>query len=82
MKTTAWAAFCTDGYPKPFIHDGSIRATRVETQAYIGGAWALSDETARLGWKRAYRAGWRCILVEVSILCHSALAADEQKNKA
>jgi hypothetical protein len=68
MKTTAWACMCLHGYPHPFIHDASIRSARAEAQSILGEAWAHDDETARQGWKRAYKAGWRCIRVEVSAL--------------
>lgn len=65
MKTTAWACMCLHGYPEPFIHDGSIRSSRAESQDFLGVPWAHGSETARQGWKRAYKAGWRCIRVEV-----------------
>jgi hypothetical protein len=63
-----WAAFCTDGYPGPFINNGSVRATRVAVQEYIGDNWRLEGETPQQGWKRAYRNGWRAIKVEVNPL--------------
>lgn len=62
---TAWAGFCTDGHPYPFINIYSVRATRREAQAHIGNAWRREGETVEQGWKRAYRNGWRAIRVEV-----------------
>jgi hypothetical protein len=69
VKTeTAWAALAIHGSPRPFLHAGSVRGTRRETQTYIGDAWRHEDETPAQGWKRAYRAGWRAIRVEVAPL--------------
>lgn len=62
----AWGALAINGSPYPFIHTGSIRSLRAETQAYIGETWRRPGETIEQGWKRAYRFGWRCIRVQVS----------------
>jgi hypothetical protein len=62
----AWACFCTNGSPYPFIHNNTVRSMREDSQKYLGEAWAHSGETWQQGWRRAYRRGWRCIKVTVS----------------
>lgn len=62
----AWAAFCSDGSPYPFIHAGVVRSYAKEVRDYIGGAWAHEGETTKKGWERAKRNGWRVIRVQIS----------------
>lgn len=63
----AWAAFCTFGSPRPFIHTGAVNSTRREVQECIGKDFARSGENPAQGWKRAYRAGWRAIRVTIDV---------------
>jgi hypothetical protein len=63
-----WAAITPKwGYPPMAIHIDSVSDTRVRAQECIGEAWAHEGETARQGWKRAYRAGWRAKRVAVRL---------------
>lgn len=50
-----------------FIHNGTVRDTRVDAQEQIGRVWARHGETCQQGWKRAYRAGWRCKRVVIQV---------------
>jgi hypothetical protein len=62
-----WAAFHPGGMPEPFIHSGAVRSYAREVRDYIGEAWRRhSGETHAQGWRRAYRAGWRVIRVQIS----------------
>ena len=62
-----WAAFCTNGIRKPFIHVNSVRYTRKEVLRYMGKSWARDGERPWQGWKRAYRNGWRCVRVSIDL---------------
>ena len=61
----AYACLCTFGIPRPFIHTTRVSWHAHEARAYIGVAWARAGETVQQGWRRAYKAGWRLIRVEV-----------------
>lgn len=63
-----WACVAPDwATPPNFIHVGSVRHSRELAQEHIGKSWAKEGETPRQGWKRAYRAGWRCRRVAVKL---------------
>ena len=63
-----WAAIAPDwGSPPNFVHIDSASSRRSDAQDYIGKAWAREGETPRQGWKRAYRAGWRCRRVAIRL---------------
>lgn len=72
LQEFVWAAFCTDGSPRPFINPNSIRGSRREAQEYIGKAWARPGETPMQAWKRAYRNGWRAVRVVVDLAAWEA----------
>lgn len=60
-----WAVVAP-GCGRPEIEAGSVRSRRVEAQDYIGAIFRRRDEPVRVGWRRAYRIGWRCIRVRIS----------------
>lgn len=62
----AWAAFCEQGSPYPFIHSGVVRTYAKEVRADMGMAWAHDGESVKRGWERAHRNGWRVIRVRIS----------------
>ncbi len=62
----AYAAHCTQGIPYDFIHVNSVSDRAYQARAYVGEAWAHDGEGVRRGWKRAFKAGWRVIRVQVS----------------
>ena len=66
----AWACVALHGCPEPFIHSGTVRSLRADSQECLGNAYARENETLRQGWKRAYRDGWRCqrVIVEQLII--------------
>lgn len=59
----AWAAVAPHGHPTPYICTGAVRRSRSEAAHEIGAVWA---DDPRVGWKRAYRRGYRVIRVRVS----------------
>ena len=65
IEDFGWAAFATDGYPRPYILVQTCASTRKDVCKYVGEAWAKPGETWRQGWKRAYRNGFRAIRVVV-----------------
>lgn len=65
IEDYGWAAFASDGYPRPYLIAHTCRSTRAEVCQHIGEAWARPNETWRQGWKRAYRNGFRAIRVVI-----------------
>ena len=65
MRPMAWAAYCTFGSPRPYIHAGAVRGKREYVMQKMGKVYARKDETAKQGWRRAYSAGWRIISVRI-----------------
>lgn len=65
LIATGWACVATHGKPHPFINQNTVRPFRSEAQECIGQAWMRRDETPEQGWRRAYRAGWRAVRVEI-----------------
>ncbi len=63
----AWACVWPNGSPKPFIIVHSTWPSRLWSQSVVGQEWAHIGETERQGWKRAYRAGCRCVRVTVTV---------------
>lgn len=64
---TAWAAVCTTGSPRPFIHADTVHDLAADARGVIGSAWRRFGETRQQGWKRAYRKGWRVVRVEIRV---------------
>lgn len=69
MKPTAWTVKAPGWGSPPFhIQNWRAYATRAEVHKVVGIVWAKKGETARQGWRRAHRKGWRavrCAVVEV-----------------
>lgn len=64
----AWACVAPDDASPPnFLNTNSVRDMRSQSQDYLGEAWAHEGETARQGWRRAYRQGWRCRRVAIRL---------------
>lgn len=69
MKDAAYAWACT--YPPSYnyacpIANDTVRNRRDLAQAEIGQYFAGLGETAMIGWRRAYRKGFRCTRVRVT----------------
>lgn len=78
LSVYAWAAFCEDGHPGPFIHEGAIRRTAAEVREEIGRVWGGEGEAAKKGWRLARRNGWRVIRVRVEpAFGHASRTRDE-----
>lgn len=63
----AWAAVCFVGQPRPFIHEDTTRTSVADTRQCIGKHYAREGETWQQGWRRAFRCGWRCRRVLVTL---------------
>lgn len=74
ISAKAWACVSPD-WSGRWIHDGTVRERRKESQETIGSAWARQGETKMQGWKRAYRSGWRCVRVSLEVINPRALDA-------
>ena len=69
---TAWVCVAIHGKPRPFVHSNTVRDRRKASQECIASAFthpgeAFSKGWISKGWKRAYRKGWRCVRVIISI---------------
>jgi hypothetical protein len=69
-----WAAAWSNGSPRPFILTSTVNSLRSKIVEDIGSIFKRDGETARQGWKRAYRMGCRIIRVRVSY----TLASEEK----
>ena len=63
----AYAAYCTQGYPRPFIHPYHVAGFYREVMKSMGTSWASKGETWRHGWQLAKKHGWRIRKVKVSL---------------
>lgn len=61
----AWAAVAPDGAIEP-----NTLATRAGTARSEVSNWLFREpnESHRQGWRRAYRAGWRVVPVEIKVM--------------
>lgn len=64
LMTKKWASVFL-GEPTPFIHMVDDRQSVLRLD--LGEAWRNKGETAKEGWKRAYKGGWRILPVNVAI---------------
>ena len=61
-----WAAVAPgDASPPFYIHGATCRRTQAAVREHLGQAWKNEGEDHKRGWRRARRAGWRVIRVEV-----------------
>lgn len=63
-----WAIVHTDGKPWPFVIGSTFRTTRSLAITEFGEIWAGEGETPRQGWRRAQKAGARCVRVRCEVM--------------
>lgn len=65
MEDYGWAAYWSNGKPRPFILVHTASSTRKEVCIKVGAVWKHAGESDMQGWRRAYREGCRTTRIVV-----------------